>query len=99
MVGAAAVTVTVKVQTAPTLAEASVGVQVTVVVPRVKVEPFAGTHTKVAPGQLSLTTGFVKVTGVVQPAVTAQSDAIGLPHIGLPLVPNVEEPNGFASYG
>ena len=69
MVGAAAVTVTVKVQAAPTLAEASVGVQVTVVAPSEKVEPFAGTHTKVAPGQLSLTTGFVKVTGVVQPAV------------------------------
>ena len=69
MVGAAAVTVTVKVQAVPTLAEVSVGVQVTVVAPSEKVDPFAGTQTNVAPGQLSLTTGFAKVTGVVQPAV------------------------------
>ena len=46
------VTVTVNVHVA-VFAAASVAVQVTVVVPTGKVEPEAGTHTIVAPGQLS----------------------------------------------
>src|SRR5207302_132635 len=68
MLGAAAVTVTVKLHAA-VLALPSVAVHVTVVVPSENVEPLAGAHTKPAPGQLSLTTGFVKVTAVEQPVV------------------------------
>ena len=37
----------------PVFAEASVAVHVTVVVPTGNVEPLAGTHATVAPGQLS----------------------------------------------
>ena len=40
----------------------SVAVQVTVVTPLLKVEPLAGVQLTVAPGQLSLTVGLVKVT-------------------------------------
>jgi hypothetical protein len=50
------ITLTVKVQVA-VFAEASVAVQVTVVVPTGKVEPLAGTHAAVTPGQLSLAVG------------------------------------------
>jgi hypothetical protein len=51
-------TVTVKVQV-PVFAEASVAVHVTVVVPFGNVEPEAGTHATVAPGQLSEAVGVV----------------------------------------
>ena len=51
-------TVTVKVQV-PVFVEASVAVQVTVVVPTGKVDPDAGAHTTVAPGQLSDAVGVV----------------------------------------
>ena len=54
-------TVTVKVQV-PVFAEASVAVHVTVVVPFGNVEPEAGTHATVAPGQLSVAAGVVYVT-------------------------------------
>ncbi len=57
-------TVTVNVHAA-VLADASVAVQVTVVTPRAKVEPEAGTHVAVAPGQLSVTVGAGKVTMAV----------------------------------
>jgi hypothetical protein len=53
-----AITCTVKVQDA-VLLEASVAVQVTVVVPSGKQVPDAGVHTTVAPGQLSLAVGVV----------------------------------------
>ena len=52
------ITLTVKVQLA-VFAEASVAVQVTVVVPIGNVDPLAGTHIAVAPGQLSLGVGVV----------------------------------------
>jgi hypothetical protein len=58
-------TVTVKVHWAVNPI-ASVPVQVTVVVPRLKVAPEAGAQATVAPGQLSLTVGGVKVTVAVQ---------------------------------
>src|SRR5438552_4361252 len=45
------------------LPEASIAVQVTVLTPRLKVEPLGGRQTKIAPGQLSVTTG-KKETGV-----------------------------------
>jgi hypothetical protein len=48
----------VKVQE-PVLPEASVAVQVTVVVPLLKVEPEDGLQATVAPGQLSLAVGVV----------------------------------------
>ena len=51
-------TVTVNVQV-PVLAEASVAVHVTVVAPTGKVEPDAGTHATVDPGQLSVAVGVV----------------------------------------
>ena len=51
-------TVTVNEQD-PVFAEASVAVHVTVVVPTGKVAPDAGTHTTVAPGQLSEAVGVV----------------------------------------
>jgi hypothetical protein len=54
-------TVTVKLQLA-VLPEASVAVQVTVVVPIGKHDPETGLQTKVTPGQLSLTVGFGKLT-------------------------------------
>jgi len=54
-------TVTVNVQAVPTLFDESVGVQVTVVVPRLNVEPEAGEQVTVAPVQLSLAVGSVKV--------------------------------------
>lgn len=54
-------TVTVKVHVAVFIA-ASVAVHVTVVVPMANVEPDAGTHATVAPGQLSDAVGVVKVT-------------------------------------
>ncbi len=50
--------VTVKLH-APVFAEASVAVQVTVVTPTGKADPDAGTHTTVAPGQLSVAVGVV----------------------------------------
>jgi hypothetical protein len=53
-----ATTVTVNVQL-PVLLDASVAVQVTVVVPAGKVEPEAGLHATVAPGQLSTAVGTV----------------------------------------
>ena len=43
----------------PVFAEASVAVHVTVVAPTGNVAPVAGTHTTVAPGQLSVATGVV----------------------------------------
>ena len=46
----------------PVFDEASVAVQVTVVVPTANVDPVAGTHTTVAPGQLSAAVGVVKFT-------------------------------------
>jgi len=49
-------TVTVKLQV-PVLPEASVAVQVTVVVPTANIEPLAGLHTVLAPGQLSVAAG------------------------------------------
>ena len=49
-------TMMLKLQVA-VLPAASVAVQVTVLVPLAKVEPLAGAHTEVAPGQLSLTAG------------------------------------------
>jgi hypothetical protein len=49
---------TVKVQVA-VFDEASVAVQVTVVVPTGNVDPLAGTHEAVAPGQLSVGVGVV----------------------------------------
>lgn len=55
-------TVTVKVQAMPVLFDASLGVQVTVVVPTLKLEPDAGTHVTVAPAQLSEAVGVVYVT-------------------------------------
>ena len=46
----------------PVFAEASVAVHVTVVAPTGKVAPDAGTQTTVAPGQLSVAVGVVKLT-------------------------------------
>ena len=54
-------TVTVKLQLA-VLPDASVAVQVTVVVPTGRIEPLGGVHTEVTPGQLSDTVGAGKVT-------------------------------------
>ena len=54
-------TVTVNVHD-PVFADASVAVHVTVVAPSGNVEPEAGTHTTVAPGQLSDAAGVVKFT-------------------------------------
>ena len=51
-------TVTVKVQLA-VFADVSVAVQVTVVVPTANVDPLAGAHDAVAPGQLSPGVGVV----------------------------------------
>jgi hypothetical protein len=51
-------TVTVKLHEAVRL-DASVAVQVTVVVPLANVDPDAGLHTTVTPGQLSLPVGVV----------------------------------------
>jgi hypothetical protein len=82
MLAPAAVTVTVKLQAVPGFPDASVGVQVTVVVPREKVEPLAGTQTNVAPGQLSLTTGLVKVTLVLHPIVTLVVTLAGQAMVG-----------------
>ena len=59
------VTVTVKAH-CTVLFEASVAVQVTVVVPTLKQLPDAGTQATVAPEQLSLTVGGVKLT-FIQP--------------------------------
>ena len=53
--------VTVNVQV-PVFADASDAVHVTVVTPTGKVAPDAGTHTTVAPGQLSDAVGVVKFT-------------------------------------
>jgi hypothetical protein len=50
------------------LALASVAVQVSVVVPTGKLEPEGGLQTTVTPGQLSLATGVLNVTGVDDPA-------------------------------
>ena len=52
------ITLTVNMQLA-VFPEASVAVQVTVVVPTTNVEPLAGAHTAVAPGQLSAGVGVV----------------------------------------
>lgn len=57
--GCVSLTVTVKVQAAPVLFEASFGVQVTVVVPMLNVDPAAGTQVTVAPEQLSEAIGVV----------------------------------------
>ena len=54
-------TVTSKVST-EVLPEASIAVQVTRFVPRVKFDPDTGTQDTVAPGQLSVTVGSVQVT-------------------------------------
>ena len=54
-------TVTVKVQEA-VFPDASVAVQVTVVVPTGRIEPLGGLQTEVTPGQLSDTVGAGKVT-------------------------------------
>lgn len=62
-------TVTVNEQVA-VLPEASVAVQVTVVVPTGKVEPEGGTHTVVTPGQLSEAVGGGKVTTALLPPMT-----------------------------
>ena len=53
------------------LFEASVALQLTVVVPTVKLEPEAGVQVTVAPGQLSVTVGLVKVTVAAQVPVVA----------------------------
>ena len=53
------------------LFEASVALQLTVVVPTVKLEPEAGVQVTVAPGQLSVTVGLVKVTVAAQAPVAA----------------------------
>ena len=53
---------TAKLQLA-VLPEASVAVQVTVVVPTGKIEPDGGLHIEVTPGQLSDTVGGAKTTG------------------------------------
>ena len=58
------VTVTVNEQHVPVLLDASFDVQVTVVVPTLKLEPDAGVHVTVAPEQLSETVGEVYVTTV-----------------------------------
>jgi len=53
------------------LAEESVAVQVTVVVPAVNCEPEGGTQATVTPGQLSVATGAAKLTATVaSPALT-----------------------------
>ena len=52
------VTVTVKAEV-EVLPAASVAVQVTVVGPKSKIDPDAGTHATVAPGQLSVAVGSV----------------------------------------
>jgi|ERR1043165_9808235 len=57
-------TVTLKLQLA-VLPEASVAVQVTVVVPTGNIEPEGGLHTATTPGQLSETVGGAKVTVVI----------------------------------
>jgi hypothetical protein len=49
-------TLTVKLQLA-VFPEPSVAVQLTVVDPRLNVDPDGGVHTALAPGQLSVTTG------------------------------------------
>jgi hypothetical protein len=49
------------------LPEASVAVQVTVVVPTAKVEPDGGLQADVTPGQLSLAVGLEKVTARLVP--------------------------------
>ena len=54
-------------QPAPTFPAASVGVQVTVVVPTGKDDPEGGTQLTVAPGQLSATVGAVKLTVIAAP--------------------------------
>ena len=54
--------VTVKVHGADILPEASVALQLTVVVPTAKLLPEAGVQATVAFGQLSVTVGLVKVT-------------------------------------
>ena len=53
------------------LFEASIALQLTVVVPTVKLEPEAGVQVTVAPGQLSVTVGLVKVTVAAQVPVAA----------------------------
>lgn len=61
------VTVTVKVQGADILLEASVAVQLTVVVPTEKLDPEAGVQVTTNPvGQLSVAVGLVKVTVAAQ---------------------------------
>jgi hypothetical protein len=66
MFGIAMFTVTVKLQLAmsPT---ASVAVQLTVVAPLEKVEPEAGVHRVVTPGQLSVAVGVYETTAVQLP--------------------------------
>lgn len=62
MVGACvSLTVTVKLHEF-VLLEVSVAVQLTVVVPFMKVEPAGGVHTTVAPGQLSFTVALYVTT-------------------------------------
>ena len=58
----ASLIVTVKVHGADILPEASVALQLTVVVPTAKLLPEAGVQATVAFGQLSVTVGLVKVT-------------------------------------
>ena len=65
--GCVSTTVTVKLQLA-VLLDASVAVQVTVVVPTLNGEPDAGLQVNVTPGQLSLTVGW---------NITAAVDAFG----------------------
>ena len=64
------ITVTVNEQLA-VRAEASVAVQVTVVVPSWKVEPEAGTQLTETPGQLSLAVGAGYVTTIGPPGLVA----------------------------
>jgi hypothetical protein len=61
--GCVSTTVTVKLQPA-VLLDASVALQVTVVVPRLNGEPDAGLQVNVTPGQLSLTLGWKVTTAV-----------------------------------
>src|SRR6267143_1762085 len=67
-------TVTLKLQVAM-LPDASVAVQVTVVVPTGKHDPDAGLHTLVTPGQLSLAAGGAKVA-VTHELLTAAALAV-----------------------
>src|SRR5512143_781288 len=75
-------TVTVKLHGAVRPA-VSVAVQVTVVVPTGKVDPLAGTHAVVTPGQLSVAigAGYVTVVEVVGGQATAETAVTFAGHV------------------